>query len=66
MAMTLMIITAILGAWAALSLFGGEMQRQRQNLELVREMEARLAAKRAAEAARIVEVTESKSRAFRK
>ncbi len=62
-----MIISAILGAWAALSLFGGEMQRQKQDLDLAREMEARRAARKAAaEAQLVIEARAAKNQPTRK
>jgi heme O synthase-like polyprenyltransferase len=46
--MTLLIVTAVLGMWVALSLLGNETQRQKQNLELAERIAARRAAQQAA------------------
>ena len=59
--MALTIIITVLGTWAVLSLLGGEMQRQRQEMDLAREIEARRAARKAELAAKITEVREVKS-----
>jgi hypothetical protein len=50
-AMTILIVTAVLGAWVALSLLGGETQRQKQDLELAERIAARRAAQKAADEA---------------